>query len=188
MALRRSPSLCCPPLAPNGLGIGVRAGFHKGSDGSKTPKILQSVTRDNAPPDAKPLVVGSCVSCVTTPLKKERKKTERNLAKSVTNRLNLQKLFYFSTKCQLFMHFFSQKNHKIVKVIETSNCQNRRNSKPDRFLSAEIITTLSSFTILSTVKIVCRTLVKSAHPVGRRNSQTAQRKRNATGRSNQSCI
>ena len=36
-----------------------RAGFRKGLDGRRTPKFLRSVTRDNAPPDAKPLVVGS---------------------------------------------------------------------------------------------------------------------------------
>ena len=40
------------------LGLGVRAGFRKRSDGRRTPKFLRSVSRDNAPPDAKPLVSG----------------------------------------------------------------------------------------------------------------------------------
>ena len=43
-------------LACNVSGAWRRAGFHKGSDGRRTPKFLRSVARDNAPPDAKPLV------------------------------------------------------------------------------------------------------------------------------------
>jgi len=44
------------PLAGNVSGAWRRAGFRKGLDGRRTPKVLRSVPRDNAPPDAKPLV------------------------------------------------------------------------------------------------------------------------------------
>jgi hypothetical protein len=37
--------LCCPPLAPNGRRLGVRAGAHKGSDGRQTSKIPQRCPR-----------------------------------------------------------------------------------------------------------------------------------------------
>ena len=37
----------------HGLGLGVRAGFHKGSDGRRASKFLRGVTRDNTPACAK---------------------------------------------------------------------------------------------------------------------------------------
>ena len=40
-------------MTHNVSGAWRRAGFHKGSDGRRTPKILRGVPRDNAPPDAK---------------------------------------------------------------------------------------------------------------------------------------
>ena len=55
---RQSP-MCSERIAANVSGAWRRAGFHKGSDGRRTPKILRSVPRDSAPPDAKPLVSSS---------------------------------------------------------------------------------------------------------------------------------
>ena len=62
-----------PPKLPYALstacvqrvsGAWRRAGFNKGSDGRRTSKILRSVPRDNAPPDAKPLVGRNGRRCV----------------------------------------------------------------------------------------------------------------------------